>query len=388
MENRDFNAILAEQEHLLQVYDQYEIEPVNANGVWLKTRDGQKILDMYGGHAVASLGYNHPAIIKALGNQAQTLFFQSNAVALEIRAQAAEKLSEFSPKNLNTVFLVNSGAEANENALRIALKKTGRKKVLAIEHGFHGRTAAAASVSWGAKDKWYGFPSTPFDVDFIPRENKSKASSMINETVGAVIIELVQGIAGAFELSPEFIKTIADKCKSTNTVLIIDEVQTGVGRCGSAFAIDFYGIEADIITTAKGLGSGFPCGALLMNNLMAEGLSNGDLGSTFGGGPIACALIDAVISTINSDNLMESVNILSKRIKKECVTGPVEAISGKGFLLGLHCPDGAKPVIDGLMKQGILVGSSSNPNILRLLPPLILQHEHVDMFIAALKTVK
>jgi acetylornithine/N-succinyldiaminopimelate aminotransferase len=380
-----FDARAAEQAHLLQVYGQSSIEPVSADGVWLSTRDGRTILDMYGGHAVASLGYNHPNLISALNTQAQTLFFQSNSVALEVRARAANKLAAFAPENLNTVFLVNSGAEANENALRIALKKTGRGKVLAIEHGFHGRTAAAGAVTWGAQEKWYGFPRTPFDVDFIPRDDVAMAQSMIDETVGAVIVELVQGVAGACDLSQAFVDAIGATCKSNGAVLIVDEVQTGVGRCGAPFAADLYHVEADLLTTAKALGSGFPCGALLLSDAMAAGLGNGDLGTTFGGGPLACALIETVINTIEQDNLLDNVTALSERLRKESITGPVSAVSGKGFLLGLHCPQGAKTVSNALLEQNILVGSSGDPNVLRLLPPLVLKDEHVDIFVAALR---
>ncbi len=387
MENPAFDARVAEQAHLLQVYGQYAIEPVRANGVYLHTRDGRKILDMYGGHAVASLGYNHPDAIAAIQTQAEQLFFQSNAVALEVRAHAADALANFAPDNLNRVFFVNSGAEANENALRIALKKTGRTKVLAIEHGFHGRTAAAGAVTWGASEKWYGFPQTPFDVGFIPRDDVEAASAMIDNSTGAVIVELVQGVAGAYDLAAEFVTAIERACKAHGAVLIIDEVQTGVGRCGTPFAADLYGVEADLLTTAKALGTGFPCGALLLSDELSAGLNNGDLGTTFGGGPLACALISTVINTIQRDKLLENVCELSGRLQNECITGPVTAVTGKGFLLGLHCEDGAREVCAKLLEQNILVGSSADANVARLLPPLVLEHEHVDQFVTALKNI-
>jgi acetylornithine/N-succinyldiaminopimelate aminotransferase len=384
MTNSSFNAREAEQAHLLQVYGQYDIEPVSASGVYLQTRDGRKILDMYGGHAVACLGYNHPAVNAAIEKQARNLLFQSNAVALEVRAQAADALADFAPDNLNKIFLVNSGAEANENALRIALKKTGRSKVLAIEHGFHGRTAAAGALTWGAADKWYGFPRTPFDVGFIPRDDAVTASAMIDDATAAVILELVQGVAGAYDLNADFVTAIAHACEAHGAVLIIDEVQTGVGRCGTAFAVDHYDIQADMLTTAKALGAGFPCGALLLSDEMAAGLGKGDLGTTFGGGPMACALIHTVVTTIQRDRLLDNVQTLSDRLQNECLTGPITAVSGKGFLLGLHCDTGASDVCQKLLKQDILVGSSSDPKVARLLPPLILENKHVDQLVAAL----
>ena len=385
--SNQYNAQEAEQRHLLQVYGQFAIEPVAASGVHIECRDGRKILDMYGGHAVAALGYAHPDVTAALEQQAQQLFFQSNAVALEVRATAADKLAAFAPANLDRVFLVNSGAEANENALRIALKKTGRSKILAVEHDFHGRTAAAGAVTWGAGDKWYAFPQTPFPVDFIPRDDAQAAQSMIDGETAAVILELVQGVAGAYALAPEFVHAIADACAQHGALLIVDEVQTGVGRMGEPFAADLYQLEPDMITTAKALGTGFPTGALLLTEDVAQCLSNGDLGTTFGGGPMACAVINAVLDVIERDDLLANVRKLSTRLQTECLIGPIDKVSGKGFLLGLHCSQGARLVRDALLDQDILVGMSGDPNVIRLLPPYILQDEHVDELVQALSRI-
>ena len=383
MSTATYNARAAEQEHLLQVYGQFDFEPVSASGVTISCRDGQQLLDFYGGHAVASLGYAHPDAVAAITKQAEKLFFQSNAAALEVRAQAANKLAAFS--GMDRVFLCNSGAEANENALRIALRKTGRGKILALKQGFHGRTAAAGAVTWGAADKWYGFPRTPFDVDFIPRDEPQTATAMIDDSVAAVILEPVQGIAGAYDLDPEFVTAVADACKAGGALLIADEVQSGVGRCGAPFAIQLFAVQPDILTTAKALGAGFPCGAVMMSEEIAGCLAKGDLGTTFGGGPLACALINTVLNVIARDDLIGNVNDLSQRIQQECVIGPVTHISGKGFLLGLHCANGAKPVRDSLLEQGILTGISDDPNVVRLLPPLTLKHDDVDRLVTALK---
>jgi acetylornithine/N-succinyldiaminopimelate aminotransferase len=387
MANSTYNARIAEQQHLLQVYAQFDFEPVAASGVHITCRDGRTLLDLYGGHAVASLGYSHPDIVAAISNQAKQLFFQSNAVPLEVRAEAADKLAAFAPASLNRVFFVNSGAEANENALRIAFKKTGRSKVVALEQGFHGRTAAAGAVTWGAAEKWYGFPNTPFDVDFVARDDIAAAAAAIDKETAAVIIELVQGIAGAYDLDPAFVAAIKDACDRSGALLIIDEVQTGVGRCGEAFAADVYSVQPDILTTAKALGTGFPCGTVLMTEEVASCMSIGDLGTTFGGGPLACSLIATVLDVIDRDGLLANVRKLSARIKEECITGPVTDISGKGFLLGLRCAGGAKPVRDALLAKGILVGSSNDPDVLRLLPPLVLGDEHVDELVTALSNL-
>jgi acetylornithine/N-succinyldiaminopimelate aminotransferase len=386
MANAKNAAQLAEAEHLLQVYGQWDFEPVSAKGVYIQCKD-RELLDLYGGHAVAALGYSHPKLLSALNKQAETLFFQSNAVALDIRAEAARKLANFAPAGLNYVFLVNSGAEANENALRIAMKHTGRSKVVAIEHGFHGRTAAAGACTWGAKDSWYTFPNTPFPVEFLPRDNVAEVERMIASDTAAVILEPVQGIAGAYDLSTAFVQAIAERCKAVGALLIADEVQTGMGRCGSAFAIELFAVTPDIITTAKALGGGFPCGAVIVAEKLKHAVGNGELGTTFGGGPLACAMISAVIDVINDENLLENVRMQTAFLRSNCPVGPVVAVQGKGFLAGLICNRPAKEVSAELLKRNILVGGSSDPNVVRLLPPMTLQREHVQQLIDALADI-
>jgi len=208
----------------IPVYDQLPFVPERASGCDIFTKDGRRILDLYGGHAVAALGYGHPRLVKAIAEQSGKLLFQSNAVALDIRADAAEKLTRVAPNGLDRVFFVNSGAEANENALRMACMTTGRRKVLAITQGFHGRTAAAAAVTWNS-DRWYGFPSKPFEVDFIPRDDIAAANEMIGSEIAAVIFEPVQGVAGAYDLSPEFLQALRINTREHGTLLIADEVQ-------------------------------------------------------------------------------------------------------------------------------------------------------------------
>ena len=377
------HARAAEARHLVQVYGQLGIEPVSAAGVHIQCRDRQ-ILDLYGGHAVAGLGYAHPAILQTLNEQAELLMFQSNVVALEVRARAADKLATFAPTGLDHVFFVNTGAEANENALRIALKHTGRDRILAIEHGFHGRSAAAGAVTWGAAQKWYGFPRTPFDVAFIGRNDSTAAQEMINGDTAAVIVELVQGMAGAYELEREFAATLASRCAETGALLIVDEVQSGMGRSGYPFAADAYQIKPDLLTVAKSLGAGFPCGAVLMTNEIATNLGTGDLGTTFGGGPLACALIETVIDEIIGNDLMENVRAVSAALLNSLPAGPVDSAQGMGFLVGLRCSAPAKLVRDGLLERGILVGTSADPAVIRLLPPLVLGQPHIEELIDAL----
>lgn len=377
------NAREHEARHLLQVYGQLPIEPESASGVCLNFGD-RKIIDFYGGHAVACLGYGHPAMLETLNAQAKSVIFQSNAVAMEVRARAADALADFAPGNLNHVFFTNSGAEANENALRIACKLTGRRQVLAIEHGFHGRTAAAGAVTWGARDRWYGFPSTPFDAGFIPRDDNSTADAMITDATAAVILELVQGLAGAYDLDPGFVRTIAKRCRETGALLIVDEVQTGIGRCGEPFATNIYKVEPDMLTLAKSIAGGIPCGALIVTDDIAASVGAGDLGSTFGGGPLACAMVSTVLDVIHSENLMDNVRSLSAQIAQACPVGPVDSVQGKGFLRGLRLRRNAADVRDELLNQDILVGTSTDPSVIRLLPPYVLEVQHVQRLLGAL----
>ncbi len=377
------NAREHEAQHLLQVYGQLPIEPTSAQGVYLKC-GSRKIIDLYGGHAVAALGYGHPDMLKALNEQAQGLFFQSNAVAMEVRAEAADALAEFAPDGLDYVFFTNSGAEANENALRLACKLTGRSRIAAITQGFHGRTAAAAAVTWGARDRWYGFPNTPFEVDFIDRNIVSQAIEKISNDTAAVILELVQGLAGAFDLDNAFVQAIAAACAEKGALLIVDEVQSGMGRCGQPFATDLYGIRPDILTVAKSIAGGFPCGAVIVTEPIAITTGPGDLGSTFGGGPMACALVKTVINVLERDDLIRNARVLSSYIEARCPVGPVEGIQGRGFLLGLKCRRPAVEIRDALLARDILVGTSADPHVIRLLPPMITEERHISQLLESL----
>ncbi len=371
---------------MLSVYGQLPFVPDSAAGCDIITNDGRRILDLYGGHAVASLGYAHPHLVAAISEQSRTLLFQSNAVALEVRARAAEQLLRVAPKNLARVFFVNSGAEANENALRMACVATGRARVLAITHGFHGRTAAAAAVTWNS-DKWYGFPERPFAVDFIPRDDCDAARAMIDDDVAAVIVEPVQGVAGAYDLSYEFMAALREHTARHGVLLIADEVQSGIGRCGHFFAVQAHDLEPDILTSAKGLGGGIPCGAVLCNRQTATHFGPGDLGTTFGGGPVAAAAMLAVIGTIADDNLLANVREREAQIREQCAVGPVQKIQGMGLLLGLVCDRPATEVRNALLEHNVLAGTSADAQVVRILAPLVLESRHVDHLAQALESL-
>jgi acetylornithine/succinyldiaminopimelate/putrescine aminotransferase len=358
--------------------------PSGASGCDLFTEDGQRILDYWGGHAVVALGHGHPNLVRSIREQGERMIFQSNAVALDVRATAAERLVSIAPTTLTRALFVNSGAEANENALKIAFTATGRKKILALTHGFHGRTAAAGAITWNSDKSWYGFPNTPFEVEFIPRDDVAAAETMIDDSIAAMIFEPVQGVAGAFDLSADFVTALRDCTTKTGALLIADEVQCGMGRCGQYFAIEAYGVEPDLLTAAKGLGGGIPCGALLCSEDLSKMVGLGDLGSTFGGGPIAAAAIIAVIETIKSENLLANAKKREAEIRARCITGPVKSVQGMGLLLGLVCDRPAAEVRDALLRNEILTGTSADSSVLRLLPPLVLQSEHVTRLAFAL----
>jgi acetylornithine/N-succinyldiaminopimelate aminotransferase len=373
--------------HLAQVFAQYPIEVAHGDGVWLHARDGRKILDFYGGHAVAGLGYGHPRWLAALSAQARQMAFQTNALHVGVRERAAARLAKFVGLGLETVFWINSGAEANENALKLAFKITGRGTAVALEQGWHGRTAAAGAVTWGALGKWYGFPRTPFDVKFAPRDNPAAVERLVDSDTAAVIVEPVQGVGGAFDVGKPMLQALRQRCDDVGALLIFDEVQCGMGRTGAPFAANHYGVTPDIITSAKALGNGFPVSALLMSRRVADQIKYDDLGTTFGGGPMACAVAEAVIETIESESLMANVRQVSTYIRSNCITGPVTGTQGAGFLLGLKTSRPAREVQAALMEKNILTGTSGDANVLRLLPAYILNEGHVDRLCDALSSI-
>jgi len=378
----------APADHLAPVYAQWALDVVGGSGVHLNTRDGRRVLDLYGGHAVAALGYSHPRLLAALEAQAKSLIFQSNAVPLDVRARAALRLTRFAGLGLNTAFFISTGAEANENALKLALRITGRRKIVAIEGSFHGRTAAAGAVTWGAAAKWYGFPQMPFDVEFIPRGDLAAIERLVGTDTAAVIVEPVQGVGGALDLGGPFLAALRKRCSETCALLVFDEVQCGMGRTGFPFAANMYGISPDMITTAKALGAGFPCAALLMADHVAGHLKVDDLGTTFGGGPMACAMIETVVDIIESEGLLANVRKLSQQMRDTCVVGPVVTTQGAGFLLGLRTRRPAKDVQRELLEQhDILTGTSGDPHIVRILAPYVLESQHVEQLRDALSSL-
>jgi acetylornithine/succinyldiaminopimelate/putrescine aminotransferase len=370
---------------LAPVFSQYPLEIESAEGVWLQTTRGERLLDFYGGHAVVGLGYGHKGWTDALLAQAQTCNFQTNAVKMQVRARAAERLVRFSQLDMRSVFFVNSGAEANENALRLAFRCNPQAtQVVAVEGAFHGRTAAAGALTWGSKEKWYSFPRAPFEVSFMPRGDLRAISQTVTEKTAAVIVEPVQGLAGAVELGAAYLAALAKRCDEVGAILIFDEVQCGCGRVGHPFAANLYKVTPDIITSAKALGNGYPVAAMLAGAKVSTSLKLDLLGTTYGGGPMACAAVEAVIEAIESEHLLEQVRSMGQLIRQECIVGPVTATQGAGLLVGLRTSRPAKEVHAELLENGIFAGTAADPYVLRLLPPFILQEQHVEMLHDAL----
>lgn len=355
-------------------------------GVWIYTSNGDKYLDLYGGHAVAGTGHCHPHVVKAIREQAGELLFYSNLVYSGARARAAEKLVSIAPDALIKAFFCNSGTEANENAMRMARMATRREQVITFTGGFHGRTADAISATFLGKYREIGKPNVPghLEAEF---GNIDSVRGLADETVAAIMLEPVQSMAGVRMAHADFYRSLRTLCDERGIVLIYDEVQTGVGRTGEWF---FAGSEAgagvvpDIVTLAKALGSGVPAGACLVTDAIASHIKENDLGTTFGGGMLAMAAVTATLEAIENDRMLANVKRVEAYLRRRLAeVEQVVAVHGLGFLLGIEFPDKADRTHSRLLEQKIITGTSSNPKVLRLLPPLCLQEEHVDMFISA-----
>ena len=379
MANIPFN----EDQFQLATYKKMPIAAERGEGVWIYTNGGDKYLDLYGGHAVAGTGHCHPHVVKAIREQAGNLIFYSNLVYSRARARAAEKLVSIAPKPLTKVFFCNSGTEANENAMRMARMSTGREKIITFSGSFHGRTADAISATFLGKYREIGKPNVPghLEAEF---GNVDSVRALADETVAAIMLEPIQSMAGVRMDQPDFYRSLRTLCDERGIVLIYDEVQTGVGRTGDWF---FAGsatgghVVPDIVTLAKALGSGVPVGACLVNESIASCIKENDLGTTFGGGMLAMAAVTATLEAIENDGMLENVRRVETYLRERVSSG--RTVHGRGFLLGIESEENAAAVNKRLLERKIITGTSSNPKVLRLLPPLCLREEHVDLFISA-----
>jgi acetylornithine/N-succinyldiaminopimelate aminotransferase len=372
---------------LLPVYAQFPVRPVRGRGSWLIDEDGAEWLDAYGGHAVAATGHCHPDVVRAVSAQASELLFYSTAVPHPLRDALAAKLVALCPEPLARVFLCNSGAEANENALHLARRYTGRQTIVSVQGGWHGRTAATLACTDGLRYEEAARRSGIPLSRKVPFDDIAALKAAVDDSVAAVIVEPVQGFAGARDCSPEFLAAARRFSSEVGAVLIFDEVQCGVGRCGAFSAAEAYGVTPDALTFAKGLAAGLPIGAVIATQELTSTLSPGDLGSTFGGGPLPCAAALANIAVIEKSHLIENAVEIGQYLTAGALKLGVPRVSGRGLLLGLHLDVPALEAQRRLFAHRILTGTSTDPAVLRLLPPLSFSRREADILLTGLEDI-
>jgi acetylornithine/N-succinyldiaminopimelate aminotransferase len=371
--------------NLFDVYPLFDITPVKAEGAFIWDEKGTKYLDLYGGHAVISIGHSHPHCVKKLTEQLNQIAFYSNAVKMPLQNLLAEQLGKLSGYADYNLFLCNSGTEANENALKLASFHNERKNVIAFKDSFHGRT----SLSLGATDdaKLSANINKDHEVVFLPMNDEIAFKNSINETVCAVIIEGIQGVGGINVPSNEFLKTIESECNKLGVVLILDEIQSGYGRSGKFFAHQYSGIKPHIITSAKGMGNGFPvAGVLIHPDIKAK---HGMLGTTFGGNYLACAASLSVLEVIESENLISNAIEIGNFILSELSKmDGVKNVRGLGLMIGIETEGDATLIRKKLLQdEKIFTGFSSGKNTIRLLPPLNIGMNEAKLFLNALNKI-
>lgn len=369
---------------LLQTYAPYPFALARGHGDQVFDLDGNAYLDFYGGHCVAGTGHCHPEVADALTTQARQLMFYSAAARLPMRDEAARALMEFAPAGLASVFFCNSGAEANESALKVAVQLTGRHRFTAFKGSFHGRTLLALSVTDAPELKQSLGPLVA-PVDFLPFGDLNALGAADFSKSAAVIVEPIQSMAGVSTSTSAWFAALKDKCEQAGAFLIFDEVQTGMGRLGQPFAAQLYGVTPHMLTLAKSIASGVPMGALLMSPSIATVLKSGDLGSTFGGGPLACAALLATLKVIHDEKLMANAMTQEGRIRAALMGSFISEVRGAGLLLGLKAGRHAAALKKHLQVQRILVGGSSDAEVLRLMPPLNVSDAAVDTLLDAIK---
>ena len=368
---------------LFDVYSLWNIEPVEAKGCRVWDKEGTEYIDLYGGHAVISIGHSHPKYVEAVCKQAAKIGFYSNSVQNSLQQELAAKLGQLSGYPDYSLFLCNSGAEVNENALKLASFKTGKKRIIAFKEAFHGRTSGTVAVTDNPNIQ------APFnkghEVVFINLNDIESVDKEISKgDVAAVIIEGIQGVAGIFQPTDSFLKQLNSLCKTNNVPLILDEIQSGYGRTGKFFAHQYADIKPDIITTAKGMGNGFPIGGVLISPEFEA--KKGMLGTTFGGNHLACAAAIAVLDVIEEESLINNAFNMGEYLQQELNKIPaVKAIRGRGLMLGIELkPEYADVRNQLLFESHIFTGGAKN-GVMRLLPPLSISKGDIDIFLSELK---
>lgn len=368
---------------LFDVYSLYEIEPVKGEGSYVFTADGVRYLDLYGGHAVISIGHAHPRYVEAVSKQVAALGFYSNSVENSLQLRLADRLGKMSGYEDYRLFLCNSGAEANENAMKLASFATGRKRILAFSNAFHGRTSGAVAATDNPKIV------APFNetdnVVFVPFNNAEAAGKLLESgEFAAVIVEGIQGVAGIRVPSEEFMQSLRQKATATGTLLILDEIQSGYGRTGRFFAHQHYGIKPDIITCAKGIANGFPMGAVLIAPSIEA--RKGMLGTTFGGNHLACAAALAVLDVIESENLIENAASVGRYLIENLKEIPgLKDVRGKGLMIGFDVDGSGSAMRRRLLYEKRIFTGGAGESTIRLLPALGLSKAQADVFLNAIK---
>ena len=370
---------------LFNVYPLFDITPVKANDVYVFDENNEKYLDLYGGHAVISIGHSHPKYVKNISEQVAKLGFYSNSIQNPLQAKLADKIVELSGCKDYELFLCNSGAEANENALKLASFHTGKKKVVAFKNGFHGRTSAAVAAT--DNPKIVAPLNAQQEVEILELGDLAGVEkALAKNDVCAVIVEFIQGVGGLDESTTEFYQGLEALCKKYNTSFIADEVQSGFGRTGDFFAFQKHGITPDIIPIAKGMGNGFPIGGVLIHPSIKA--SFGLLGTTFGGNHLACVASSTVLEVIEEEKLMENAKEISAYFVEQAKSLPkLKSLKGRGLMLGLEFDFPIKELRKNLIfEHKIFTGSAKNPNLLRILPSLTVKKEHIDALFNAIKS--
>ncbi|MGK0365916.1 MAG: acetylornithine/N-succinyldiaminopimelate aminotransferase [Saprospiraceae bacterium] len=369
---------------LLDVYTLFDLEPVRGSGCHVYTADNTKYLDFYGGHAVISIGHSHPVFVENLTKQAQKIIFYSNSVQNSLQEKLAKSLGEVSNCEDYDLFLCNSGAEAVENALKVASFGNGRTKILAIKNGFHGRTSAAVNSTWN--DKIKANINRGFETVFIDMNDHDTLQEHLNsKTFAAVIIEPVQGVGGLDKADLHFLQNIEKYCAETDTIFISDEVQSGFGRTGKFFAFQHADVSPQVITMAKGMGNGFPVGGILVKRNTLN-ITKGMLGTTFGGNHLACTAVLSVLEVMKAEKLLDNATNLGAMMREGLsILKEVKQVKGQGLMVGAEFDFPVKRLREILLyDQRLFTGNASNPNVLRLLPPLNITEENVADFFGKL----
>lgn len=371
--------------NLFDVYSLYDIQPVRGEGSYVYDENGREILDFYGGHAVMSIGHSHPHYVKMISDQLKKIGFYSNSVVNPLQQELANKLGALSGLDDYDLFLVSSGAEATENALKLASFETNRNRVLAFEGAFHGRTSAAVNATDNEKIK--APINRNYPISFLPLNDLAAVKRELEKgDVAALIIEGVQGVHGIYVPDPDFLEALPELCHANGAVLIMDEVQSGYGRTGKFFAFQHSAVKPDIICMAKGMGNGFPLGGILVHPSIKPW--KGMLGTTYGGSHLACAAGIAVLDVLKSEDLLANATEQGTYLMKEmAATGLFNEVRGYGLMIGLQMTEPIGPLRKKLLfEHGVFTGSSKDPNTIRLLPPLNVTRTQCDELIAAFKS--